>query len=353
LVARIDPAVTLPAEILVAKIDPAVAPVTINEEILELVTLLFVIVLLAALKLPTEIFAAEIPVEAKSEATVAPDAFTLVALALVITQFVTVPREAKTDPAVTLPAEILVARIDPAVAPVTLNEEILELVTLLFVIVLLAALKLPAEIFAAEIPVEAKSEATVTPEAFTLVALALVITQFVTVPREAKTDPAVTLPAEILVARIEPAVASVTLNEEILLLRDVPLAMLLLTAKKLPTEIFAAEIPVEAKSEATVAPEAFTLVTVWFVPTASVKRSVLAVKLVISIFVAVIFVASKFVRVSFVPIASVKRSVLVVKLVLRMFVAVKLFVAILGELTEVVTFKLPVSEILIVVRVSV
>ena len=147
--------------------------------------------------------------------------------------------------------------------------------------------------------------------------------------------------------------ASVTLNEEILLLRDVPLAMLLLTAKKLPTEIFAAEIPVEAKSEATVAPEAFTLVTVWFVPTASVKRSVLAVKLVISIFVAVIFVASKFVRVSFVPIASVKRSVLVVKLVLRMFVAVKLFVAILGELTEVVTFKLPVSEILIVVRVSV
>jgi hypothetical protein len=215
-VAKTEPAVTLPAEMLVARIDPAVASVTLNEEILELVTLLFVIVLLAALKLPTEILAAEIPVEAKSEATVTPEAFTLVALALVITKFVTVPREAKTEPAVTLPAEILVARIDPAVAPVTLNEEILELVTLLFVIVLLAALKLPTEILAAEIPVETKSEATVAPEAFTLVELTLVKTELIIVLFVAKTDPAVTLPAEILVARIDPTVTPVTLNEEML-----------------------------------------------------------------------------------------------------------------------------------------
>ena len=116
--------------------------------------------------------------------------------------------------------------------------------------------------------------------------------------------------------------------------------------------ILAELIKVSARSEAVVISVVNKLVTVWFVPTASVKRSVLAVKLVMSIFVAVIFVASKFVRVSFVPIAFVKRSVLVVKLVLRMFVAVTLFVAILGELTEVVTFRLPASEILMVVRVS-
>ena len=189
------PAVT-PVE---AKSEVAVTPVTFRLVELTLVKTELIIVLFVAKTEPVVTLPAEIPVEAKSEATVAPEAFTLVELTLVRTKFVTVPREANTDPAVTLPAEILVARIEPAVASVTLNEEILLLRAVLLAMLLLTALKLPTEILAAEIPVEAKSEATVTPEAFTLVALALVTTQFVTVPRGAYKAPVVTLVVNLAV----------------------------------------------------------------------------------------------------------------------------------------------------------